>query len=473
MNPKTIVQKIWQSHIVDSLGANEVLLYIDLHLLHEINTPPAFDGLKEKGIKVHRPDRTLSTEDHNTPTTSVINIKKDPLTWTQINLLRRNCELHGIKHNKLGSYEQGITHVIAPEQGRVLPGMTLVCCDSHTTTHGAFGALAFGIGTSQVEHVLATQTLRAIPFKTMCIHVDGKLSVNIDAKDLALSIIRKIGTGGGQGYIIEYRGSAITSLSIEQRMTLCNMTVEAGASAGIISPDDTTISYLQEALAKRQIDVSQEMIQEWLSYATDQEAKFDKYVHMNAEKIQPMITWGTNPSQVVTLGEIIPFVEKITDPSECLAAQQAIEYMGLQEGTTVSMLPINNVFIGSCTNGRIEDLRIVASLLKHHKVHSDVHMLIVPGSMAVYRQAINEGLDKIFKRAGADFRCLSGCSLCVGLNSDKLTPGKRVVSTSNRNFEGRQGSKVRTHITSPRIATLSAIKGHIATVDDLGLLNNE
>lgn len=473
MNPKTIVQKIWQSHIVDSLGAGEVLIYIDLHLLHEINTPPAFEGLKEKGIKVHRPDRTLSTEDHNTPTTSVIDMNKDSLTWTQIDLLRRNCELHGIKHNKLGSYEQGITHVIAPEQGRVIPGITLVCCDSHTTTHGAFGALAYGIGTSQVEHVLATQTLRAIPFKTMCIQVDGKLSVNVDAKDLALSIIRKIGTGGGQGYIIEYTGSTISSLSMEQRMTLCNMTVEAGASAGIISPDDTTISYLQKALAKHQIKVSQEMIQEWMSYATDREAKFDKYVQIDAEQIQPMITWGTNPSQVISLGEKIPFIEKIDDPSECLAARQAIEYMGLHEGETVSMLPITNVFIGSCTNGRIEDLRVVASLLKYHEVHSNVNMLIVPGSMAVYRQAVKEGLDKIFERAGADFRRLSGCSLCVGLNSDKLKSGKRVVSTSNRNFEGRQGIGVRTHITSPRIATLSAIKGHIPTVDDLELLNNE
>ncbi|EDM67225.1 isopropylmalate isomerase large subunit [Moritella sp. PE36] len=460
---KTIAEKIWDSHIVASLGNTEVLLYIDLHLLHEINTPQAFDGLREKGVNVHRPDRTLSTEDHNTPTSSVIDIDKDSSTWTQIKLLRENCQEYGLEHKKLGELGQGITHVIAPEQGRVLPGSTLVCCDSHTTTHGAFGALAFGIGTSQVEHVLATQTLRAIPFNTMRVNVTGAYNEGVDAKDLALFIINEIGTGGGQGCVIEYTGEAVSQLSMEQRMTLCNMTVEAGASAGIISPDQTTVSYLKEKLAERNVTISDADTTKWLTYATDMDAVFDKYVEIDAAKVPKMISWGTNPSQVIPVVGKVPYVDPLDCASKQIAATQALKYMGLKEGDDLSSHPITNVFIGSCTNGRIEDMRAVAAVLKEHKVHKDVHMLIVPGSMKVHEQVIKEGIDKVFLNAGADFRGLAGCSLCVGLNSDKLSAGKRTVSTSNRNFEGRQGVGVRTHITSPVVAAASAIKGHIAS----------
>lgn len=467
MNAKTIAQKIWDAHVVKALNEQEALLYIDLHLLHEINTPPAFDGLREKKISVHRPDRTLATEDHNTPTNSVHGMDRDKTTWTQISLLRENCKDFGIEHYSLGSEGQGITHVIAPEQGRVTPGMTLVCCDSHTTTHGAFGALAFGIGTSQVEHVLATQTLHAFPFKTFVVQVNGKLPPGVYAKDLALTIIRKIGTGGGQGCVIEYRGEAISALSMEQRMTLCNMSVEAGASAGIISPDIVTQNYLCQALARRHIHISDKQVQAWLEWGTDEKAVFDKSVEIDAAAVRPMVSWGTNPSQVLSMGEMIPSLETITSPSERLAAQQALAYMGLKEEEDIFGLPVSNIFVGSCTNGRIEDLRIVAEVLRTRKVNQSVHLLIVPGSMAVYRQAVKEGLDIIFKQAGADFRSLSGCSLCVGLNTDRLSAGKRTLSTTNRNFEGRQGSGVRTHITSPFIAAISATIGHIATTHDV------
>ncbi|WP_446470719.1 3-isopropylmalate dehydratase large subunit [Xenorhabdus stockiae] len=468
MYKKTIYQKIWESHCVKKLEKEEILLYIDLHLLHEINTPQAFESLYNKKIAIRRPDKTLATEDHNTPTTSVFDIDKDTSTWTQIRLLRENCSKYGIEQNKLGEHNQGITHVIAPEQGRILPGSTVVCCDSHTTTHGAFGALAFGIGTSQVEHVLATQTLRAIPFRSMCIQVNKQLSKGISAKDLALAIINQIGTGGGQGYVIEYRGDAIKSLSMEQRMTLCNMSVEAGASAGIISPDEKTIEYLKKALALKGVHIEQKIIDTWLSYATDADALFDKYIEIDASTVRNRITWGTNPSQSIPIGDHIPFIKNIKNSSDNIATIQALKYMGLNEGQNISTLKITNVFIGSCTNGRIEDLRIVAEILKNNKVHHDVHMLIVPGSMAVLRQAIDEGLDKIFENAGADFRALSGCSLCVGLNTDKLSANKRVVSTSNRNFEGRQGAGVRTHIASPAIAAASAVRGFISTPADIG-----
>ncbi|PHM64867.1 isopropylmalate isomerase large subunit [Xenorhabdus stockiae] len=468
MNKKTISQKIWESHSVKALGKDEVLLYIDLHLLHEINTPQAFESISNKKIAVRRPDKTLATEDHNTPTTSILDIDKDTSTWTQIRLLRENCSKYGIEQNKLGDHNQGITHVIAPEQGRVLPGSTVVCCDSHTTTHGAFGALAFGIGTSQVEHVLATQTLRAIPFRSMCIEVSKQLPEGTSAKDLALTIINQIGTGGGQGYIIEYRGDAIKSLSMEQRMTLCNMSVEAGASAGIISPDEKTIEYLKKAFALKGKHIEQKTIDTWLSYATDSGAVFDKYIEIDASTVKNRITWGTNPSQSVPVGEHIPFIKDIKNTSENIAAIQALKYMKLNEGQNISTLKITNVFVGSCTNGRIEDLRIVAEILKNNKVHHDVHMLIVPGSMSVLRQALDEELDKIFESAGADFRSLSGCSLCVGLNTDKLDANKRTVSTSNRNFEGRQGTGVRTHITSPAIAAATAIRGFISTPADIG-----
>lgn len=458
---RTIYEKIWQQHQVSQLHDGESLMYVDLHLLHEINTPQAFDGLQEKKLSVMRPDRTLATEDHNVPTTSLLDLDKGTETWTQMRLLRENCAKHGIEHLKLGASNQGITHVVAPEQGRVQPGMTLVCCDSHTTTHGALGALAFGIGTSQVEHVLATQTLRAIPFKSMCIQIKGSLPHSVTAKDLALYIIQQIGTGGGQGCVIEYRGQAISDMSIEQRMTLCNMTVEAGASAGIISPDQKTVDYLVAALEKRGQSITEDEKQRWLAYATDETAVFDKVVLIDASSVSKMVSWGTNPSQVIALGERIPDPSQISDTSKRLAAEKALTYMGLESGACLSSLDITNVFVGSCTNGRIEDLRKVANLIEGKKVHVDVHMLIVPGSMAVHKQVVAEGLDKVFADSGADYRSLSGCSLCVGLNEDKLTQGKRTVSTSNRNFEGRQGPGVRTHITSPEVAAISAIRGHI------------
>ncbi|MGF1860888.1 3-isopropylmalate dehydratase large subunit [Photobacterium profundum] len=460
---KTIAEKIWDNHVVSSLGGAEVLLYIDLHLLHEINTPQAFDGIREKGIRVRRPERTLSTEDHNTPTSSIIDVDKDTNTWTQIKLLRQNCEEFGIEHNRLGQLGQGIAHVIAPEQGRVITGETLVCCDSHTTTHGAFGVLAFGIGTSQVEHVLATQTLRAIPFKTMEVNVTGALSEGVDAKDLALAIINKIGTGGGQGCVIEYTGEAISRLSMEQRMTLCNMTVEAGASAGIISPDEKTVTYLVKALGERGISVSDTKKKKWLAFATDDGAVFDKSVHISASEVSKMISWGTNPSQVIPVLGSVPYLASLNGSSKQIAGEEALKYMGLSEGDQLSSYQISNVFVGSCTNGRIEDMREVANVLKGRFVHENVDMLIVAGSMKVHQQVVKEGLDKIFLDAGADFRGLAGCSLCVGLNSDKLSAGKRTVSTSNRNFEGRQGAGVRTHIASPAVAAASAIQGYIAT----------
>ncbi|WP_419207353.1 3-isopropylmalate dehydratase large subunit [Photobacterium leiognathi subsp. mandapamensis] len=458
---KTIYQKIWEKHVVGVLPDEEALMYVDLHLLHEINTPQAFDGLKDKQLTVRRPERTLATEDHNVPTHHLVDLDKDSETWTQIRLLRENCLNHGIEHMTLGGKGQGITHVIAPEQGRVQPGMTVVCCDSHTTTHGALGSLAFGIGTSQVEHVLATQTLRAIPFKTMCIDIQGALPTFVDAKDLALYIIRQIGTGGGQGCVIEYRGQVISDMSIEQRMSLCNMTVEAGASAGIISPDQKTVEYVRAALNKRNHEVSSQQISDWLAFATDEGAEFDRVVLIDATKVKKMVTWGTNPAQSIMFGEKVPNPKQITDLSQRTAAEQALNYMGIESGICLSSLKITHVFVGSCTNGRIEDLRKVAHLLEGQQVHSDVHMLIVPGSMAVHEQVLAEGLDKVFYDSGADYRALSGCSLCVGLNADKLTSGKRTLSTSNRNFEGRQGPGVRTHIASPAVAAVSAIHGRI------------
>lgn len=463
IHSRNIYQKIWESHLVEKINGADVLLYIDLHLLHEINTPQAFDGLRSKKLIVRRPDRTFSTEDHNVSTFSSADLDDDTETWNQIKLLRENTKNNKIEHVRLGSQYHGITHVIAPEQGRVTPGMTVVCCDSHTTTHGALGALAFGIGTTQVEHVLATQTLLTVPFKTMSISIEGTLSTDVDAKDLALHIIRKIGTGGGQGYIIEYRGNVVKDMSVEQRMTLCNMTVEAGASAGIVSPDDKTIAYLKDALTKRNVNVTIEDCIKWLSFATDEDAKFDREVIIDACLVKKMVTWGTNPSQAIAIDEVVPKIESIDNIHERMAAESAYEYMGLSGGEHLSSLKITNVFVGSCTNGRIEDFRSIARILKGRKVHPEVHMLLVPGSMAVHYKILEEGLDRIFLESGADYRTLAGCSLCVGLNTDKLSIGKRTVSTSNRNFEGRQGAGVRTHIASPSVAAASAINGYISS----------
>lgn len=464
---KTLHEKIWQAHCVKTLGEAEDLIYIDMHLLHEINTPQAFDSLRAANRTVRRPDLTVATVDHNTPTSSIALLEGDELRSNQIDLLRDNSAEFGIPFHMLGEAGQGITHVIAPEQGLVLPGTTVVCCDSHTTTHGAFAALAFGIGTSQVEHVLATQTLRLQKFKSFRITVKNSLPAGVSAKDLALAIIRRIGTGGGIGHVIEYAGEAIHSLSMEARMTLCNMSVEGGASAGIIGVDDVTIDYLRKVYAAKGRPLTEEDVEGWRSFVSDPDAVFDKEIVIDAAALDESVTWGTNPSQSITFDESIPAVSDYEDASQQLAAERAFEYMDLQPGQTLRDLSINKVFVGSCTNGRIEDLRVVAGILEGHKVHPDVHLLIVPGSVQVRDQAIREGLDEIFHAAGADFRPLPGCSLCCGLNEDQMKSGQRSVSTSNRNFEGRQGAGARTHIASPAVAAASAIIGRIARPSDL------
>ncbi|MGM0748671.1 MAG: 3-isopropylmalate dehydratase large subunit [Bacillota bacterium] len=462
---KTLLEKIWSEHCIKSLGDGEDLIYIDMHLLHEINTPQAFDRLRAEKRKVRRPDLTLATEDHNTPTRSVEVLENDKVRRKQVDLLRENCSEFGIPSYKLGEGGQGITHVIAPEQGLVLPGTTLVCCDSHTTTHGAFATLAFGIGTSQVEHVLATQTLRIQNFKSMRVKVENRLQKQISSKDLALYIINYIGTGGGIGHVIEYSGSAIASLSMEARMTLCNMSVESGASAGIIGIDDVTIDYLNKISEMK--SYPEEEIRKWRNFVSDSDAIFDKEIVIDGRKVNERVTWGTNPSQNISFDQCIPDVTTYEDSSEKIAAQRALEYMKLKPGQYLRDITIDKVFVGSCTNGRIEDLRVVADILKGCSVHPNVHMVIVPGSIKVRDQAVREGLDIIFENAGADFRHLSGCSMCVGLNEDSMKKGQRSVSTSNRNFEGRQGPGSMTHIASPAIAAASAIKGRISSPSDL------
>lgn len=464
----TLADKIWREHRVLSLNKHEDLIYIDMHLLHEVNTPQAFDGLRAAGLKVRRPDLTLATEDHNTPTSSIEALNANLTVRRQIDLLRQNCAEFKIPMTKLGESNQGIVHVIAPEQGLVYPGSTIVCCDSHTATLGAFGALAFGIGTSQVEHVLATQTLLATRFKNMRINVINQLPANTTAKDLALTIINKIGTGGGQGCVIEYAGDAVRALSMEGRMTLCNMTVEAGASAGIIGVDDITVDYLIKTTASREKNLMTRNVELWRECHSDIDAVFDQEVTIDAAEVSEMVTWGTNPAQSVSVTGVLPNVEDFTDANQRLAAEQAFQYMKLQPGRPIKSIKIDTVFIGSCTNSRIEDLRIVAKILNGKSVHTDIKMIIVPGSMKVRQQAIKEGLDIIFFQAGADFRALSGCSMCVGINKeDRLSSGQRSVSTTNRNFEGRQGEGVMTHIASPSIAAASAILGRIGSSSDL------
>ncbi|UOF90067.1 3-isopropylmalate dehydratase large subunit [Fodinisporobacter ferrooxydans] len=463
----TLLEKIWQSHCVKHLGDTEDLIYFDMHLLHEINTPQAFDSLRADKRIVRRPDLTVATEDHNTPTRSIEALQGDVLRRQQVDLLRHNCSEFGIPLYKLGEPGQGITHVIAPEQGLVLPGTTLVCCDSHTTTHGALALLAFGIGTSQVEHVLATQTLRFQKFKSMRITVENSLRANISAKDLALYIIRHIGTGGGIGYVIEYTGNAIHSLSMEARMTLCNMSVEAGASAGIIGVDDVTIDYLRKIFVSNGRPPLEEEIERWRTFVSNSDAIFDKEIVIDAAVVNENVTWGTNPSQNICFNERIPDFTDYSDTSQQQAAKRALEYMKLKPGQSLQDILIDKVFIGSCTNGRIEDLRVVAGILEGRSVYLNVDMVIVPGSIKVRDQAIREGLDKIFKEAGADFRSLPGCSMCCGLNEDSMREGQRSVSTSNRNFEGRQGTGAMTHIASPAVAAASAIMGRIACPSDL------
>jgi 3-isopropylmalate/(R)-2-methylmalate dehydratase large subunit len=461
---RTLAEKVWDAHVVHRAAGEPDLLYVDLHLLHEVTSPQAFDGLRLSGRTVRRPDLTLATEDHNVPTTGGDVV--DPVSRTQLETLRRNCAETGVPLRQLGSRGQGIVHVIGPEAGLTQPGMTIVCGDSHTSTHGAFGALAFGIGTSEVEHVLATQTLRQMRPRTMAVEFEGELSEGATAKDLALAMIARLGTGGGQGHVVEYRGGAVRSLSMEGRMTLCNMTIEAGARAGMIAPDDTTFSYLEgRPFAPRGRDWD-EAVEAWGTLASDPGATFDRVVTVDATAIAPWVTWGTNPAQGVPLTGSVPDPTTYGEPAERAAAEKALSYMGLQPGTPMRDVRVDVVFIGSCTNGRIEDLRAAAAVLRGRRVAEGTQVLVVPGSAEVKRQAESEGLDDVFVAAGAEWRG-AGCSMCLGMNPDRLAPGLRSASTSNRNFEGRQGTGARTHLVSPTVAAATAVTGRFAGPSDL------
>jgi len=460
----TMAEKLWSQHVVRSVQGEPDLLYIDLHLVHEVTSPQAFDGLREKGRPVRRPDLTLATEDHNVPTT--LGPITDLTSRTQLEALKANCEEFGIVHHERGQLGQGIVHVIGPELGLTQPGMTIVCGDSHTSTHGAFGALAFGIGTSEVEHVLATQTLPLRPFRTMAITVDGALPQGVGAKDIILAVINRIGTGGGQGYVLEYRGSAIEALSMEGRMTICNMSIEAGARAGMVAPDETTFAYLQgrpHAPTGADWDAA---VEAWRDLRTDDDAVFDAEVVIDATALTPYVTWGTNPGQSVQLGDTVPDPAQAGDDDAQDTARRALDYMGLSAGTPMREIGVDAVFLGSCTNGRIEDLRLAADILRGRHVADGVRMLVVPGSHAVRLQAEEEGLDRVFLDAGAEWR-LAGCSMCLGMNPDQLSPQERCASTSNRNFEGRQGARGRTHLVSPAVAAATAVRGTLSAPTDL------
>jgi len=466
--PLTLAEKIWRDHLVvkGESGAPD-LLYIDLHLVHEVTSPQAFDGLRLAGRKVRRPDLTIATEDHNTPTIDIDKPIADPTSRTQIEALRHNAREFGIRIHSLGDIDQGIVHVVGPQLGLTMPGITVVCGDSHTSTHGAFGALAMGIGTSEVEHVLATQTLPLNPFRTMAINVEGKLREGVTAKDIILAVIAKIGTGGGQGYVLEYRGSAIRSLSMEARMTICNMSIEAGARAGLVAPDETTFAYLKGRPHAPVGADWDEAVEYWKSLVTDDDAKFDAEVFLDANTLEPFVTWGTNPGQGVSLNDSVPSPESFTDPNEKAAAERALEYMALTPGTKMKDIRVDTVFLGSCTNSRIEDLRAAAAIIKGRKKADNIRMMVVPGSARVRLQAEQEGLDQIFKDFGAEWR-FAGCSMCLGMNPDQLAPGERAASTSNRNFEGRQGKGARTHLVSPLVAAATAVRGTLSAPSDLG-----
>lgn len=463
----TLAEKVWNDHVVvkGENGAPD-LLFIDLHLLHEVTSPQAFDGLRLAGRQVRRPDLTIATEDHNTPTLDIDKPIADPTSRTQIEALRSNAKEFGIRIHSLGDIEQGIVHVVGPQLGLTMPGITVVCGDSHTSTHGAFGALALGIGTSEVEHVLATQTLPLKPFKTMAINVEGKLRAGVTAKDIILAVIAKIGTGGGQGYVLEYRGSAIRDLSMEARMTICNMSIEAGARAGMVAPDQTTYDYLKGRVHAPSGSDWDEAVKYWDSLATDEAAVFDAEVFLDANTLDPFVTWGTNPGQGVSLNDVVPSPDSFTDPNEKAAAVRALEYMDLVAGTKMKDIKVDTVFLGSCTNSRIEDLRAAAEILKGKTKAENVRMLVVPGSARVRLEAEHEGLDKIFLDFGAEWR-FAGCSMCLGMNPDQLAPGERAASTSNRNFEGRQGKGARTHLVSPLVAAATAIRGTLSAPADL------
>ncbi len=463
---RTMAEKVWDAHVVHRSEDEPDLLYIDLHLIHEVTSPQAFDGLRAAGRPVRRPDLTLATEDHNVPTIAIDQPIADPVSRAQVDALRANCAEFGVPLYPLGSDGQGIVHVVGPQLGLTQPGMTVVCGDSHTSTHGAFGALAFGIGTSEVEHVLATQTLPLKPFKTMAVTVDGELPPGVTAKDVILAVIAEIGTGGGQGHVIEYRGSAIESLSMEARMTICNMSIEAGARAGMIAPDQTTFDYLKGRERAPQGAEWDAAVEYWSSLPSDADAEFDREIVLDAATLTPFVTWGTNPGQGLPLSASVPDPGDFDDEVDRHAAQRALEYMGLSAGTPLRDIAVDTVFVGSCTNGRIEDLRAVAEILRGRQVAEGVRMLVVPGSVWVKQEAEAEGLGEIFTAAGAEWR-EAGCSMCLAMNPDKLTVGERAASTSNRNFEGRQGPGGRTHLVSPQVAAATAVTGRLAAPADL------
>ena len=460
----TLAEKVWEAHVVRSADGEPDLLYIDLHLLHEVTSPQAFDGLRLEGRTVRRTDLTLATEDHNVPTTPGPII--DPVSLTQVETLRRNCAEFGVPLYPMGDAEQGIVHVVGPQLGLTQPGMTIVCGDSHTSTHGAFGALAFGIGTSEVEHVLATQTLPQAKPKTMAVTVEGSLPDGVTAKDLILTLISKTGTGGGQGYVVEYRGPAIEELSMESRMTICNMSIEWGAKAGLIAPDQTTFDYIEGKAGAPKGEDWVAAVEHWRTLVTDEDAEFDKEIVLDASKMTPFVTWGTNPGQGVALGADVPSPDDFEDEVDKIAAEKALTYMGLEAGTPMREIKVDTVFVGSCTNGRIEDLRLAADIVKGRKVAEGTRLLVVPGSVRVRLQAEEEGLDVVFKEAGAEWRG-AGCSMCLGMNPDQLAPQERSASTSNRNFEGRQGKGGRTHLVSIPVAAATAIRGTLSSPADL------
>ena len=466
MSGKTLSQKVWDRHVVRSADGEPDLLFIDLHLVHEVTSPQAFDGLRMAGRTVRHPELTVATEDHNVPTVDIDQPIADPVSRTQIQTLRSNCDEFGVRLYPMGDPGQGIVHVIGPEKGLTLPGMTVVCGDSHTSTHGAFGALAFGIGTSEVEHVLATQSLPQQRPGTLAVTVDGTLPEGSTAKDVILAVIGRLGTGGGIGSIIEYRGEVIRSLSMEGRMTVCNMSIEAGARAGLIAPDDTTFEYLQgrdHAPSGSDWDAA---VADWLTLATDDDAVFDLEIVLDGADIVPHVSWGTNPGQVMRMDSTIPDPDSFEEPSQREAASRALDYMGLTAGTHIRDVSVDTVFIGSCTNGRIEDLRAVADVARGRRVANGMRTLVVPGSWAVKAEAEAEGLSEVFIEAGFDWR-EPGCSMCLAMNPDKLAAGERCASTSNRNFEGRQGRGGRTHLVSPAVAAATAIAGRFATPADL------
>jgi len=464
--PRTLSEKVWEQHVVREGDGEPDLLYIDLHLIHEVTSPQAFDSLRLAGRTVRRPDLTVATMDHNVPTADIDQPVRDPISAKQMQVLAANCAEFGIRLYPMGSPGQGIVHVIGPEQGLTQPGLTIVCGDSHTSTHGAFGALAVGIGTSEVEHVLATQTLPQARPGTMAVTVDGDLPAGVTAKDVVLAIIHRIGTGGGIGSVIEYRGSAIRALSMEGRMTVCNMSIEAGARAGLIAPDDTTFAYLEGRQFAPKGAAWEQALDAWRALVTDADATFDEEVVIDAATLRPSVTWGTNPAQSVFIDDVVPSPDGFTDPDDRDSARRALAYMGLTAGTPIRDIAVDTVFIGSCTNSRIEDLRAAAAVARGRTVRDGIRTLVVPGSMAVKAAAEAEGLHEVFIAAGFDWR-EAGCSMCLAMNPDKLEPGERAASTSNRNFEGRQGKGGRTHLVSPAVAAATAIAGHFATPDDL------